>query len=127
VDRRPDGNHHNVRRPAREQGLEPVRARLFVTPGQSAGPAIRLKTGLKLAREWRGETHDVLVLEDGFEWNGERRRSLSAIAQEITGIRWSGPRFFSLKPRPMPFGGEERADGYPSARTDRHALRDLHS
>ena len=76
----------------------------------SAGPAIRLKPGLRLVREWRGETHDVLVLEDGFEWNGERRHSLSAIAREITGTHWSGPRFFGLKPRPMPFGGEERAD-----------------
>ena len=76
----------------------------------SAGPAIRLKPGLRLVREWRGETHDVLVLEEGFEWNGKRRRSLSAIAREITGTRWSGPRFFGLKPRPMPFGGEERAD-----------------
>ena len=77
----------------------------------SESPAIRLKPGLRLVREWRGETHDVLVLEDGFEWNGERRRSLSAIAREITGTHWSGPRFFGLKPRPMPFGGEERADG----------------
>ncbi len=77
----------------------------------SAGPAIRLKPGSRLVREWRGETHDVLVLEDGFEWNGERRHSLSAIAREITGTHWSGPRFFGLKPRPMPFGGEERADG----------------
>ncbi len=77
----------------------------------SAGPAIRLKPGLRLVREWRGETHDVLVLEDGFEWNGRRCHSLSAIAWEITGTRWSGPRFFGLKPRPMPFGGEERGDG----------------
>ncbi len=77
----------------------------------STGPAIRLKPGLRLVREWRGETHTVLVLEDGFEWNGQRRRSLSAIAREITGTRWSGPLFFGLKPRPMPFGGEARADG----------------
>ena len=77
----------------------------------SAGPEIRLKPGSRLVREWRGETHDVLVLEDGFEWNGERRPSLSAIAREITGTHWSGPRFFGLKPRPIPFGGEERADG----------------
>ncbi len=77
----------------------------------STGPAIRLKPGLRLVREWRGETHTVLVLEDGFEWNGEPRRSLSAIAREITGTQWSGPSFFGLKPRPMPFGGEERADG----------------
>ena len=76
-----------------------------------AGPAIRLKPGLRLVREWRGETHTVLVLEDGFEWNGQRRRSLSAIAREITGTRWSGPLFFGLKPRPMPFSGEARADG----------------
>ncbi len=76
----------------------------------SAGPEIRLKPGLRLVREWRGETHDVLVLEDGFEWNGQRRRSLSAIAREITGTRWSGPLFFGLKPRPMPFSGEERTD-----------------
>ncbi len=77
----------------------------------SGSPAIRLKPGLRLVREWRGETHNVLVLEDGFEWNGERRRSLSAIAREITGTHWSGPRFFGLKPKPMPFSGEERADG----------------
>ena len=76
----------------------------------SAGPAIRLKPGLRLVREWRGETHDVLVLEDGFEWNGKRRRSLSAIAREITGTHWSGPRFFGLKRRPMPVSGEARAD-----------------
>ena len=76
----------------------------------SAVPEIRLKPGSRLVREWRGETHDVLVLEDGFEWNGERRRSLSAIAREITGTQWSGPRFFGLKPRPMPFSGEERTD-----------------
>ena len=76
----------------------------------SAGPAIRMKPGMRLVREWRGETHDVLVLEDGFEWNGERLRSLSAIAREITGTQWSGPLFFGLKPRPMPFSGEERTD-----------------
>ncbi len=77
----------------------------------STGPAIRMKPGMRLVREWRGATHTVLVLEDGFEWNDQRRRSLSAIAREITGTRWSGPLFFGLKPRPMPFSGEARADG----------------
>ncbi len=72
----------------------------------SGSPAIRMKPGLRLVREWRGETHTVLVLEDGFEWNGRRRRSLSAIAREITGTQWSGPSFFGLKPRPKPFSGE---------------------
>ncbi len=56
----------------------------------------RLKPGAKLIREWRGETHTVMVLEDGFEWRGKRRRSLSVIAKLITGAHWSGPRFFGL-------------------------------
>jgi hypothetical protein len=76
----------------------------------SGSPAIRIKPGSKLVREWRGETHTVLVLDDGFEWNGKRRRSLSVIAREITGTQWSGPRFFGLRRRPKPFGGEGRAD-----------------
>lgn len=60
---------------------------------------IKLKPGAKLVREWGGMTHDVLVVEDGFEWRGKRWRSLSAIAREITGARWSGPRFFGLATR----------------------------
>ena len=45
---------------------------------------VRLKPGAKLIREWHGETHDILVLEDGFQWRGQHWRSLSAIAAEIT-------------------------------------------
>ncbi len=56
----------------------------------------RLKPGAKLVREWRGEAHTVIVIEDGFEWKGRHWRSLSAIAREITGVHWSGPRFFGL-------------------------------
>ncbi len=67
--------------------------------GPSKNSTIHVKPGLKLVREWRGETHDVLVLENGFEWNGQRWRSLSAIAREITGTPWSGPRFFGLQRR----------------------------
>ena len=59
--------------------------------------AVTLKPGAKLVREWRGATHDVLVLEDGFQWRGRRWRSLSAIAREISGAHWSGPRFFGLQ------------------------------
>ncbi len=60
------------------------------------GRVARLKPGARLVREWRGETHAVIVLEDGFEWRGQRWRSLSVIAREITGAHWSGPRFFGL-------------------------------
>ena len=57
-----------------------------------------LKPGTRLMREWRGRTHGVLVLDDGFSWQGTRYRSLSAIARKITGTAWSGPLFFGLKP-----------------------------
>jgi len=70
------------------------------TGGVSEPRSVTVKPGARLVREWRGTTHDVLVLEDGFEWEGRRWRSLSEIAREITGTRWSGPRFFGLeKPR----------------------------
>lgn len=61
---------------------------------------VTLKPGARLLRELNGETHVVLVLEKGFEWRGRRWRSLSVIAREITGARWSGPRFFGLKEGP---------------------------
>jgi hypothetical protein len=56
----------------------------------------RLKPGAKLIREWHGKSHTVIVREEGFEWRGKRWRSLSVIARTITGMHWSGPRFFSL-------------------------------
>ena len=49
-------------------------------------------------RAWNGVTHRVLVLDEGFSWNSERYSSLSQIALRITGTRWSGPRFFGLRP-----------------------------
>jgi len=55
------------------------------------------RPGTRLIREWRGKVYDVTVVEDGFDWNGRNYRSLSRIATEITGVRWSGPRFFGLK------------------------------
>jgi hypothetical protein len=56
----------------------------------------RLRPGARLIREWNGSTHTVEVVEDGYLWNGDRHRSLSAIARAITGTQWSGPRFFGL-------------------------------
>ena len=57
----------------------------------------QLKPGTRLLREWGGIVHQVTVLEDGFEHRGARYTSLSQIAREITGARWSGPRFFGLR------------------------------
>lgn len=58
--------------------------------------APRLKSGARLVREWGGVTHEVTVTEAGFLWDGRTWTSLSAIAGEITGAHWSGPRFFGL-------------------------------
>ncbi len=67
---------------------------------------IQPRTGARLMRVWQGQTHHVTVLDDGFEWQGVRHGSLSAIAREITGTRWSGPRFFGLdKPVEEVFDG----------------------
>jgi len=59
---------------------------------------LSLSPGTRLLREWQGKTHHVTVLEKGFEYGGEKHRSLSAIARQITGTPWSGPKFFGLKP-----------------------------
>jgi len=56
-----------------------------------------LRHGMQLVRSWRGQTHCVVVTEDGFLWNGSSHTSLSSIAQAITGTKWSGPRFFGLR------------------------------
>ncbi|MCB2015437.1 MAG: DUF2924 domain-containing protein [Sphingobium sp.] len=53
--------------------------------------------GTRLIREWNGTEHTVTVLKDGFDWQGQRFKSLSAIAKTITGTSWNGYRFFGLR------------------------------
>jgi hypothetical protein len=71
----------------------------FEKSGRSFNPGAVLKTGARLVRQWRGHVHAVLVLEDGFEYEGQRYRSLTMIAARITGAHWSGPRFFGVTKR----------------------------
>jgi hypothetical protein len=56
----------------------------------------RIKSGSRIFREWRGEMHEVMVTERGYEYRGVGYQSLSGIARKITGVRWSGPAFFRL-------------------------------
>ena len=56
-----------------------------------------LRPGSRLVRRWRGISYNVAVLDGEFEYRDKRYRSLSEIAREITGTRWSGPRFFGLR------------------------------
>ena len=54
------------------------------------------RPGVVLSRPYHGQEIRVTVLEEGFEWNGRRFRSLSALAREVTGQRWNGLLFFGL-------------------------------
>jgi len=71
----------------------------------AVAPGLVLKTGTTLVRQWRAHAHTVLVCEDGFEYEGQRYRSLSVIAERITGAHWSGPRFFGLTKRASALAG----------------------
>jgi hypothetical protein len=66
-------------------------------PGRRPRHDVHLLEGTKLLREWRGMTHEVTVVDSGYEHQGKRYRSLSAVARAITGTQWSGPLFFGLR------------------------------
>jgi hypothetical protein len=87
-------------------GLRPSTRRLLArvaeetaTGSSAKKPQIRkAQSGTILIRQWQGNAHRVTMLDDGVSFNGKRYRSLSEVAREITGSRWSGPRFFGLRP-----------------------------
>jgi Protein of unknown function (DUF2924) len=79
------------------------------TVAKEAGPAMsarlasfdqkrtELTPGTVLVREWDRRSQRVMVLTDGFAWNGQTYDSLSKVAFAITGTKWNGPRFFGLR------------------------------
>jgi DUF2924 family protein len=58
-----------------------------------------LTPGTVLVREWDRQSQRVMVMADGFAWNGQNYDSLSKVAFAITGTNWNGPRFFGLRNR----------------------------
>jgi len=87
---------HGGLTPAVQRKLERLAA--AIDRGEPVLTAIaRLRPNMSLERGWRGETHSVTVLADGFAYRGQRYRSLSQIARLITGTRWNGPAFFGLR------------------------------
>jgi hypothetical protein len=70
----------------------------------------RIKPGSVLVREWKGKSHRVMVLAQGFAYDGKTFDNLSEIAVLITGTRWNGPRFFGLRARAQD-SGEPAAPG----------------
>jgi hypothetical protein len=79
----------------------------------------RIKPGSVLVREWKGKSHRVTVLTDGFVYDGDAYSNLSEIAVLITGTKWNGPRFFG--PRTKTKESEERAAPDRSDRPKRKA------
>lgn len=87
-------------------GLDKKTRRLLdkATANLAAGKPVipqgsKIKPGTRLLREWHGTMHEVIVLENGVQFRDEIWPSLTAVAREITGVHWSGPRFFGLKVR----------------------------
>jgi hypothetical protein len=85
-------------RPERQRQLRQFAQDLKESREGRIRPRPELSSGTRLVREWQGRTYEVLVLDDGFSWQGTSYRSLSALARKITGTAWSGPLFFGLKP-----------------------------
>jgi hypothetical protein len=90
--------------------LDPATARLLNQIASSGNPCevslrtdefgrrrTKLKPGTILMREWNTQTHRVMVVDEGFAWNGKTYDSLSKVASAITGTNWNGPRFFGLR------------------------------
>lgn len=76
---------------------EAKRGRAAALASSVAAVPDRLRPGTQLVREHGGELHRVIVLENGFSWNGSVFTSLSEIARTITGTSWNGPAFFGLR------------------------------
>ena len=82
---------HPITEPASVPVLKPTRKVL-------SAPIIP-KPGTRLMREWRGRVHEVVIETDGVSLDGVKLKSLTEAAKRITGVHWSGPRFFGLVAR----------------------------
>ena len=80
----------------------------------------RIKPGTQMIRQWQNTTYTVTALAEGFEWNGRTYKSLSAVANAITGTNWNGFAFFGIKRTPS---GNKNASG--SRRTSSRANPDV--
>ncbi len=79
----------------------------------------RIKAGTQMIRQWQNTTHTVTALSEGFEWNGRTYKSLSAVANAISGTNWNGFAFFGIK---RALSGNKNASG--PRRTNSHANPD---
>src|SRR3954453_16528327 len=68
-----------------------------------------LTPGTVLVREWDQRSQRVMVMSDGFAWNGQTYDSLSKVAFAITGTKWNGPRFFGPRDNELRSAPEARS------------------
>lgn len=90
------GGHSPAVRRALKRSLKDVRKPKGKVGSALPASSLTLRPGTHLVREWNGRSYQVEALENGFQMDGKRYRSLSSIARKITGAHWSGPRFFGL-------------------------------
>jgi Protein of unknown function (DUF2924) len=80
-------------------GLSPAHRKtlLQIAASKTTAPPASMKAGARLVREWNGIARVVDIVDGGFKYRDKTYASLTAIAKEITGAHWSGPRFFGIK------------------------------
>jgi Protein of unknown function (DUF2924) len=88
-----DKSIRRILRPGKEDGVSAP----FDRRAPQTREGVGLKAGALLMREWNGKLERVMILEQGFAWNGQTFRSLSQIAKAMTGTNWNGHRFFGLR------------------------------
>jgi hypothetical protein len=86
-------------KPSTRKQLQRLATELGQKQGASRPLVPQLRAGTRLLRQWQGQMHEVVVVDEGFDYRSKRYESLSEIARQITGTRWSGPLFFGLKGR----------------------------
>ena len=93
-----DQSIRRILRPGKEDGVGAP----FDRRAPQTRDGVGLKVGALLVRESKGRLEQVMILEDGFAWNGQTFGSLSQIAKAITGTTWNGHRFFGLRQGKIP-------------------------
>ena len=84
---------------ANQHKLKPNHLRKkLIKKANGATPKYKIlyQTGTRLVREWQGQNYEITIMDKDYHWQGKQYKSLTAIAYEITGTKWSGPRFFGL-------------------------------
>ena len=97
VAQRMQENAHGGLSKATQRELDRLVALLIAKPDAPLTVARRARSGTVLVRDWKGKSHRVMIMEEGFGYDGRTYSNLSEIARLITGTRWNGPRFFGLR------------------------------